>query len=177
MQLRRSPIRRGARLAAVVLTTVVASCSPVDPVAHVPETVGVVKARTLVGKDLRFELADGRVFSSPANMAYVGGSSPTSGDLLLTSSNPEPWVYRATPESQSPANRPLCYRLYGRARASGDQIFVAVPDPGREDFTLALSKAPGWMDVGSSGDQLYGGLTYINEAGQAFEQRFASVDG
>lgn len=161
---------------ALLLAVVTVGCATREVVTHQPETVGVVETRTLVGRDLVFEFTDGRVFSSPANMDYVGGSQPNTDDLLLAGSIPELWVYRATPEGQSPPNRPLCFQLFGTTNEMGPQIVKTVLDP-RGEFTLVFPKAPDWVDVGRSGDQLHGALTCINEAGHAFEERFASAEG
>lgn len=162
---------------AAIFLAVAAGCTPAEPVGHVPETVGVVKAQTLVGTDLRFELANGRVFTNPANFDYIGGSQPGVNDLLLAGSTPQPWVYRATPEGQTPPGGPICYALFGPTRAVGAQIHKTVEDAGGGHFLLVFEKAPEWKDIGRNGDELSGAKTCINEAGRAFEQRFASAEG
>jgi hypothetical protein len=162
----------------VLLAIAMAGCTAREPVVLEPDTVGVVQTRTLIGKDLHFELADGRVFVSPANMDYLGGSQPQVGDLLLAGTSPDLWVLRVTPETQSPnPERPLCYRLYGQTRASGDQVFKSFDDPARADLAIVFSKALNWRDVGANQEKLFGALTCINAAGEAFEQRFASAEG
>jgi hypothetical protein len=144
---------------------------------YVPETAGVVKTKTLVGKDLHFEFVDGRVFTSPANMAYIGGSQPQVNELLLAGSSPDVWVYRASPEGEPNPNGPICYQLFGETHANAGQLFKRIHDPPRGDLTIAFDKVLNWQDVGASGDKLFGALTCINEDGKAFEQRFASAEG
>lgn len=168
--------RLGGTWAAFLLAFGVASCKP-DAVVHAPEIVGVVRDRTLVDRDLRFEFVDGRVFTSLANMDYVGGSQPVAGDLLLAGHSPELWVYRAMPERQTPPNEPICYALFGPTRINGTEIIKTVQDAAGGDFTLRFPKAPAWADFGSDGDRLFGVKTCINEAGQAFAQRPASAEG
>jgi hypothetical protein len=142
-----------------------------------PDTVGVVKTRTVVGTDLVFEFVDGRTFSSPANMQYIGGSQPAARDLLIAGTVPGLWVYRATPEGQSHPERPRCYRLFGETHTEGAQVRKSVQDAALGDLIIIFPKAAGWTDVGSTGDRLHGATTCINEAGEAFEQRFASAEG
>jgi hypothetical protein len=166
-----------ATVAAFVLVFGVAACKPRDAVVHTPEIVGVVRERTLVGTDLRFKLVDGRVFSSPANTDYVGGSSPFVDTLLLAGHSPELWVYRAIQERQAPPNAAICYALLGPTRMSGGAIIKTVRDPRRGEFTLTFPKAPVWTDFGNEGDRLFGLKTCINEAGEAFAQQPATVDG
>jgi hypothetical protein len=170
-----SPIRRGC-LAIVLLATAIASCTTPEPVLYAPEMAGVVKTRTLVGKDLHFELLDGRVFVRPANMDYMGGQ-PQVDDLLLAGSSPDAWVYRASPQGEPNPNGPICYQLFGETRANAAQVFKRIQDPARGDVTIVVPKVLNWHDVGASGDKLFGVVTCINEDGKAFEQRFGSAEG
>ena len=180
--MKQSPIRSRRQprtlLASIVafLVAFLGGCNAPPPTGHSPETVGVVKARTLVGKDLRFEFSDGRTFTSPANFDYVGGSQPSVGDLLLAGTAPELWVVRASPERPMPPVDPVCYALFGKTRLVGNKIYKTV-DAVSGTFTLALDRAQGWKDVGRNGDELVGARTCINAAGQAFEQRPASAEG
>jgi hypothetical protein len=165
----------GIFASALVLTC--ASCLSRDLPRYVPDTVGVVKERTLVGNELIFEFKDRRTFRSPANMQYIGGSQPAANDLLIAGIVPGLWVYRATPETQSPPNRPRCYRLFGETHTDGAHVRKTVQDATRGDLIIVFPMAAGWIDVGTTGDRLHGATTCINEAGEAFEQRFASAEG
>jgi hypothetical protein len=165
---------RSLIVAAAIASLMVACASRPVP-EYVPETAGVVTSLTLVGPDLHFELAGGGEFVSPANMDYLGGQ-PQVGELLVTGTRPDLWVYRVIPEGQPKPNGPTCYQLYGETRATATDVFKTIHDAARGDLVLVFPKTLTWKDFGANGEKLWGVLTCINEGGQAFEQRVANAE-
>ena len=162
------------RLAAILLAVVVAGCSlwqaapTIGPALYVPNGVGVVEERELVGNDLRFKLKGGGVVAFLANADYLGGSQPAVGDLLLTGASPQRWVYRATYLAPDPnLTPPDCYRIFGTATADATHVFQAVSDP-HGDIVMVFPKAASWTDLGlDSAGSLVGISTCINPGGEA----------
>lgn len=163
------------RLGAMVIALACWGCSPQpDPKTHyIPETAGLVRHSEIAGEAYRVTLDDGRILTFPVNGSFIQGT-PRAGTVVVTGTQPAPWVYSADPP---PANRnvpPGCYMIPGRAQMSETHIFHRITDGrGEVAMVMALPKTGDWTVVGvltdGSGD-LAGIGTCINQLGQAFQR-------
>ena len=163
------------RLAATLLSISCWGCAllPASSPASNPyvlDRAALVTAVESVGPDLRFTLDDGRPFTFPAAGNYIGGSQPRIGGLLLTGTQPVPWVYWAGLRAPSPNLTPEeCYIVFGRATVDARHVFQTVSDP-RGNVIMVFPKRADWTDEGveNGTDQLIGVGTCLNPQGLAF---------
>jgi hypothetical protein len=163
------------RLAATLLAISCSACSflPASsptPTAYVLDRAAVVAAVEIVGPDLRFTLDDGRPFTFPAAGNYIGGTHPRIGGLLLTGTQPVPWVYWAGLRAPSPNLIPVeCYIVFGPATVDARHVYQTVSDP-RGNVIMVLPKRADWTDEGAEDGtgQLIGVGTCLNPQGLAF---------
>jgi hypothetical protein len=163
-------IALGAVVTACTLIVPGSEPSP-SPIAYLPETAGIVRERSLVGQDLRYELTDGRVFTVPLEAHFIG-RQPAEEDLLVAGSQPDRWVMHIRLVPPQPNVNPAgCFQLFGPARATAAQVYQGVDDSGTA-VEIVFPKAPNWTDIGylEGSDRLRGERTCINDRGQAFER-------
>ena len=167
------------RVAATLLSAFCWGCAPLPAPSpattpYVLDRAAVVSAIESVGPDLRFTLDDGRPFTFPASANYIGGSRPRIGGLLLTGTQPVPWVYWADLRAPSPNLTPEeCYIVFGRATVDARHVFQEVFDP-RGNVIIVFPKRADWTDEGveNGSDMLIGVGTCLNPQGLAFHYGF-----
>jgi hypothetical protein len=155
----------------LVLMTGVAACTTATPSVstYQPTIAGVVASRDLVGADLVYRFTDGRTFSIPV-ATRTFGAQPDVGALLVSGTEPEPWLIAIEPRPRS-ANDfvpPGCFELWGRARSTGRSVLLRVDDA-RGQVEIEVPEAASWVEPKhrEGSDELIGTLTCLNNQGQA----------
>jgi hypothetical protein len=147
--------------------------SPNAPLFYYPDTAGIVASRDTTGPGERYTLVNGQLIDVPAETKYVQGG-PGVGDLLLAGQRPTFWVNGARAANPVPLPEPAdCYVYSGETRADATRVYKSMHDPVLGDVVIVFRKAAGWKDVGffERSDVLLGGMTCVNEHGEAIEQR------
>ena len=111
----------------------------------------------------------GRALSTPLATRTLG-VQPDVGALLLSGTDPEPWLVAIQPRPTTagdfvPAG---CFSVPGRARSDGRTLFLHVDDA-RGAIELAVPVAAAWVEPKhrDASDELTGTVTCLNDRGQA----------
>jgi hypothetical protein len=153
----------------------IASAEPtLAPILYHPDTAGIVAGHDTDGPGSRYELTDGRAITIPEGVRIVSSSDPDVGDLLLSGTQPVPWLTGARALDPKPVPEPAdCYPFIGDTRADGTHVYKTVTDPAEEELVIVFRKAAGWQDLGyfPDSDVLFGVFTCVNHRGEATEHR------
>lgn len=144
------------------------------PTLFFPDTAGIVASYDTAGPGGRYELTDGRTIRIPEGVRIVRSSDPEVGDLLLSGTQPVPWLTGARALDPKPIPEPAdCYSFVGETRANATHVFKTVSDTAPEEVVIVFRKAPGWSDRGyfPDSDLLLGVYTCVNHNGEATEHR------
>lgn len=147
-----------------------------SPPTYVLGTAGIVAVADTDGPTQNYTLIDGRTIVIPDTVRLPGASDPEVGDLLLSGTQPVPWLHGLRAGVPQPLPEPAdCYAIIGDTWTTPTHVLVSVNSAALGDGVIAFPKAAAWADVDYmqvvGTDQLIGVFNCINEHGEATEHR------